>query len=68
MGEFKTEYLRRKVVQCEPGGKKLASFPTISAAAKDTGNYYEGIRRVLKGEMKMSGGFCWKYEGKPLII
>jgi hypothetical protein len=63
-GEFKNEYLRRKVVQCDSNGKKLATFHTISAAAKGTGSNYEGIRRVLSGELKMSNGFIWKYVGK----
>lgn len=66
-GEFKNEYLRRKVVQCDSKRKKLATFHTISAAAKGTASNYEGIRRVLRGELKMSNGFFWKYEGKPFF-
>jgi len=66
-GEFKNEYLRRKVAQSDSNGKKLATFHSISAAAKGTKSSYEGIRKVLSGEQKMSNGFFWKFEGKPCL-
>jgi hypothetical protein len=60
-GEYKAEYNCRKIVQYDAKGKKIATFDTIPDAASATGSNYEGIRRVLKGKMKRSNGFFWKY-------
>ncbi len=60
-GEYKKLYRYHTVIQYNLQRKKIATFKSISAAAKATNSSYEGIRLAVQQKTKTSNGFKWKY-------
>ena len=52
----------KKVCQLSIDGKLIATFPSISTAAKSVGIDPANIRQVCTGNRKTSAGFIWKYK------
>jgi hypothetical protein len=50
----------KPVIQCTANGKKLASFPSITTAAKAVGGAARQISDAVNGRSKTSYGFTWK--------
>lgn len=57
----------RPVIQCNDDGSVIKVYPSIAAAAQETGVNSKSIREVANGRQKHAGGFCWKYvdSGSP---
>ncbi len=50
----------KKLSQYDLSGKRVATFQTISDAAKATGQHPANITGMLNGSRKSAGGFIWK--------
>ena len=48
------------VVQYTKEGKKIKTYPSVKQAAKAVEVDPKGIRNVLQGKQKTSGGFVWR--------
>lgn len=53
--------LGKAVVQSNPDGVIINTFPTIAEASRRTGVSKGGIQFVLYGQRKKAGGFTWTY-------
>ena len=52
---------RRKIDQFDLDGNYITSYKNISQAAKMTGGTRTGINACVKGKLKTSGGYIWRY-------
>jgi group I intron endonuclease len=59
----------RSVAQYSKSGELLATYQTVSDAARKSGVYYTTISKVCRGvaSSHTAGGFVWKYHEEPLI-
>lgn len=51
----------KAVHQCDKDGNILATFESLSSAAKATGTSSTTISRVLHGKKRTTGGYYWKF-------
>lgn len=63
-GEHKNYRIGKPVTQYSRDGEKIASFPTIEAAARATGLTPDNIQKNVNGHNKTAGGFVWMYAGQ----
>ncbi|HEY9007445.1 MAG TPA: NUMOD1 domain-containing DNA-binding protein, partial [Ohtaekwangia sp.] len=66
-GEYKTHRTGKPVTQYSLSGKKIKTFPTMQAAASETGLTSDNIQKNVKGHNKTAGGFVWKFASKEEI-
>lgn len=52
---------RRKIDQFDLYGNYIASYKNISQAAKETGGTRTAINACVRGKLKTSGGYIWRY-------
>ena len=52
---------RKAVSQYTLDGAFIASYPTMTAAAKAANTHRALIRKCLSGEYQQAGGYCWRY-------
>jgi len=57
-----------KVYQYDRKGNFLKSFPSIREAARQANLDSKTIRKCLKGEYKLAGGWIWKYDDEQISI
>ncbi len=58
----RSQHLCKPVEQCSLQGKKLASFQSITLAAKKVGGSVRQLSDALNGRSKTSYGYVWKFE------
>jgi len=59
-GEYKLHRIGKPVTQYTLEGKKIKTYSTIEAAAKETGLTSANIQKNVAGHNKTAGGFVWK--------
>ncbi len=60
-GEYSGHRIGKPVTQYSLEGKKLKVYPTIEAAARDTGLTAANIQKNVNGHNKTAGGYIWKF-------
>lgn len=60
-GEYKKYRKGKPVTQYSREGERIASYPTIEAAAQATRLTPDNIQKNVNGHNKTAGGFVWKY-------
>jgi hypothetical protein len=60
-GEYSDHRIGKPVTQYTPGGKKLKVYPTIEAAARDTGLTAANIQKNVNGHNKTAGRYVWMF-------
>jgi hypothetical protein len=66
-GEYKEFRKGKPVTQYSREGNKIATYPTIEAAAKATGLTPDNIQKNVNGHNKTAGGFVWKFASSEEI-
>ena len=58
-----TNQQRQKPVEqvCKDTGKRIALFPSLSDAARQTGVNSGNVSSVCNGKLKTAGGYIWRY-------
>ena len=51
----------KQIIQLSRDGEFLCEYPSVTAAAKNSGLDRSQIRRCCNGELKTTGGFVWIY-------
>lgn len=66
---FREEELdNRKIDQYEENGQKIATFPSMKAAAETNQCTIEGIEKALKKMTPSAKGFFWTYENEEPVF
>jgi len=60
-GEHKSYRIGKPVTQYTLSGKKIKTYPTIQAAANETGLTSDNIQKNVNGHNRTAGGFVWKF-------
>lgn len=64
-GEYAGMPLFQKIIKYSLTGVRKAAYPSIAEAARKTGIHKNAINLAVKGKIKTSGGFVWRYENIP---
>ena len=56
-----TDYLKKKVVQCDSDGNVIKIWESAIEASRETGATRSGICRACQGKLKQHHGFVWSY-------
>ena len=59
---IETDLRKKKVIQFDLEGNKLAIFSSVAEASRQTGVSKTCISRVCRGERNCAGGFRWSYK------
>ena len=57
-----TQKKRRRISQSTLTGQHIASYDTITAAAKSVGAVTTGVSEACRGKRKICSGFVWQYD------
>jgi hypothetical protein len=57
----------KAVIQFDFQGNFVNEYPSMSAAARETGICVGNIALCIKGKIKSAGGFQWKFRNDPLF-
>ncbi|HEX5154765.1 MAG TPA: NUMOD1 domain-containing DNA-binding protein [Parafilimonas sp.] len=64
-GEYAALPRFQKIIQYGINGVKKAAYPSIAEASRKTGIHKNAIFLAVKGKLRTSGGYIWRYENVP---
>jgi hypothetical protein len=67
-GEYAALPRFQKIIQYRISGVKKAAYTSIADASRKTGIHKNAIFLAVKGKLKTSGGYVWRYENIPFLI
>lgn len=56
---------QRPVVQFDLSGNRIADFPSVAEACRQTNTFQNGLVRCCQGELHKANGFTWRYKDRP---